>query len=422
MKSKEILKLLKAKREEARALAETDMSKAREMLEEIRELEKDLETAQELEEMELRELAAGKPVNPKKPNEEVREVTKEDELRALGKYMTGKALNDEERALVTVSDNGALLPQGYINELMVLRDGFPSLKKYCHVIPVTTKTGKMPIATLGNNKLSKLTSNQPIEEGAISTNSVLYDVADYGKFVPVENSLTDDEVVGLIQNVIIPDFAEGSVAAENGEIMTVVKAKSTKVESTSYLDLENAMDSQVPAVKSGLITITNTAGYVHLKNMKDSIGRNLNLITNVNGVDYFNSKPIITLSDEDVSPTSDGNVIYYIANLRELIKFIDRQTLEIAKSTEFLFNKNQDCLRAIERFDVKEGAARSAKVLEFNPVKGSEIAAEVEALKAREVEASDKELKGLIAQLIKSLSENTEEIKEEKETKGKTNK
>ncbi|MBS7130533.1 phage major capsid protein [Clostridium paraputrificum] len=396
MKSKEILKLLKAKREEARALAETDMSKAREMLEEIRELEKDLETAQELEEMELRELAAGKPVNPKKPNEEVREVTKEDELRALGKYMTGKALNDEERALVTVSDNGALLPQGYINELMVLRDGFPSLKKYCHVIPVTTKTGRMPIAKLGKSKLSKLSSNQPIGEGAVSTDSVLYDVEDYGSFVPIENSLTDDEVVGLIQNVVIPDFAEGSVSAENGEIMSVVKAKSATIQATSYLDLENAMDSQVPAVKSGLITITNTAGYVHLKNMKDSIGRNLNLITNINGIDYFNSKPIITLSDEDVSPTREGNVIYYIANLREFIKFIDRKTLEIAKSTEFLFNKNQDCLRAIERFDIIEGSARSAKVIEFNPINGGIIAAEVQALKTREFGDSDEKLKELV--------------------------
>lgn len=422
MKSKKLRAIIKAKRDEARGLMDTDMGKAREIVEEIRGVEADLATTLEIEEGELRDLAGGKAVDPKKPNEEVREIKKEDELRSLAKFTAGEKLTEEERALVTVSDNGALLPQGYVNELMVLRDGFPSLKQHCHVIPVTTKTGKMPIAQLGQNKLAKLKSDQPIDVGAISTQERIYDVEDYGKFVPVENSLTADEVVGLVQNILIPDFAEGSVAIENEEILAVVKAKATKVESASYLDLENTMDSQVPAVKAGLITITNTAGYTHLKNMKDSIGRNLNLITNVSGVDYFNNKPLITLSDAEIIPATEGNLIYYVANLRELIKFIDRETLEIAKSTEFLFNKNQSCLRALERFDIIEGSSRSARALEFDPTVGAAIASEVQALKARETNSTDEELKTLIQTLIKTIIEKEvepEDVLEDPKAKGK---
>lgn len=360
MKSKKLRALIKAKKEEARGLLDTDMKRAKELAEEIRGLKEDLAVAEEVEEDELRDL------KNKSPKDEKREVNKEMEVRAAAKHVLGMKLSEEERALVKVSDNGALLPEGYINELMVLRKGFPSLKQYCHVIPVNTKTGKMPVATLGKNKLAKLTSNEAIPEGAMVTDKILYDIDDYGKFVPVENTLTDDEVVGLIQNILIPDFAEGGVASENEEIISILKENSVAVEGAkSYEDIEKAINGSLPATKAGLITVTNIKGYCYLKGLKDKEGRDLKLITEINGVEYFNSKPIITLDDEDVVPTTEGNLIFYVANLHELVKFFDRKTVEIAKSSEFLFNKNQDCLRAIERFDTVKGSARSAKKIEF---------------------------------------------------------
>lgn len=358
MKSKKLLALINSKKEEARGLLDTDMAKAKAIVEEVRGLEEDLKTVEALEEDELRNLA-NKGVNIR---DEKREYTKEDELRAIGKYITGSILTEEERALVTVSDNGALLPEGYINELMLLRKGFPALKDYCHVIPVKTKTGKMPVATLGNNKLAKLSSNQPIPEGAMITNDIIFDIEDYGKFVPIENSLTDDEVVGIISNILIPDFAEGSVAAENEEIMTLVKANTVRVEGDDYTAIEDAIDTSLPSVKGGLITVTNTAGYAYLKNRKDTIGRNLNLVTVVNGITMFQEKPLVVIEDENIEVVA-GKLVFYVANLKEVCKFLDRQTFEVTKSTEFLFNKNQNCLRAIERFDTELGSKRSCKTI-----------------------------------------------------------
>ena len=128
MKSKKLRALIKAKKEEARGLLDTDMKRAKELTEEIRELKEDLAVAEEVEEDELRDLKNNA------PKDEKREVNKEMEVRAAAKHVLGMKLSEEERALVKVSDNGALLPEGYINELMVLRKGFPSLKKYCHVI------------------------------------------------------------------------------------------------------------------------------------------------------------------------------------------------------------------------------------------------------------------------------------------------
>lgn len=369
MTSKEILEVIKAKREEARGLMDSnDMAGARKLNEEIRGLEADLETAIEIEEGELRHLKQhGKRLlgNKGTIEEQRNQTTREDELRALGKHVLGMGLNDEERGLVTVASNGALLPQGYVNDLMVLREGYPSLKQYCHVIPVTTKTGKMPVAKFGGNKLAKLSSDQPIDQGAVNTSSVMYDVEDFGKFVPIEKSLTDDEVVGLIESILMPDFAEGSIEAENEEILNLISAKAVAVTGENYTDVENAIDTLLPACRVGAITITNTAGFAHLKNKKDSIGRRLDLITYVNGVAMFNNKPIIELSDEAL-PAGEGKFIYYVVNLKEAIKFFERKGIVITKSTEFLFNKNQDCLRAIERFDAQEGSMRSCKKIEID--------------------------------------------------------
>ena len=62
-----------------------------------------------------------------------RDNIEKQEIRALTKAILGKELNEEERGLVTVAGNGAILPEGFINKLEVYRKGFPSLKKYCHI-------------------------------------------------------------------------------------------------------------------------------------------------------------------------------------------------------------------------------------------------------------------------------------------------
>ena len=343
-------------------LDEKDTDNAKKKHEEIRKLKETLAMEEELYEEEMRQLKN----KAKSKTPENRENNKTYEMRAIAKAVLGKTLNEEERALVTVSGNGAVLPEGFINKLEVYRAGFPSLKKYCHVIPVTTKTGKLPVATLGQNTLAKLSSDQPIPEGAMVTDKINYDVEDFGKFVPMERDLTEDEAVSVIENVLIPDFGEGSVTAENIEILNIIKTNAADVAGAkSYEDLENAIDSIVPGAKSGVITITNTTGYCYLKNMKDKQGRKLNLITKIGDVEYFNGYPIVYLDDADIHDDSNTH-IFYVANLKELVKFFDRKGILIEKSTEFLFNKNQDCIRAIERFDAKKGNARSAKCVKFN--------------------------------------------------------
>lgn len=336
-----------------------DSVNAKAKSEEIKNTKELLVLEEELYEEEKRALSS-----KLKTNENIK-VNEKNEIRAIAKAVLGKELNKEERALVSVTGNSAILPEGFINQIEIYRKGFPSLKKYCHVIPVTTKTGKMPLATLGKNTLAKLTGESVIPEGAVVTDKVNFDVEDFGKFVPIERDLTDDEAVSIIENILIPDFGEGSVTAENIEIMSIIKSNSKDITGAkSYEDIETAINGMIPSAKAGAITITNTTGYCYLKGMKDKEGRSLNLITKIGDVEYFNGYPIIYLDDTDITDETNTH-IFYVANLKELVKFFDRKGVLIEKSTEFLFNKNQDCMRAIERFDTVKGNERSAKCIKF---------------------------------------------------------
>lgn len=375
MKDK-LLKIYNAKKEQKEKLAVR--AKSVETAEELRSINNEIELLnnemqalddlireadqreQEITDMEHRYLA--------NQNRETNDAT---EYRAIAKILLNRQVTDEERALVTLADNGAVLPEDFINDLQLLRKGFPALKPYCHVISVTKHNGKMPFAKIGNNKLSNLTSGEKIPEGNIGTENINYSVDDYGKLLTVENSLTDDEVVGIIQNIVKPEFAEASVLTENDAILDIVKAEATEIGGAEeYTDVENAMNAVLPSLRAGIVVLTNLSGYVYLKSKKDALGRDLNLVTNVNGQDIFNGKTLITLDDANL-PATAGKVVFYVVNMWALVKFFDRKGYEVATSKEALFAYNQTAIRVLERFDIQKLDNRACKKIEFTPKAGA---------------------------------------------------
>ena len=125
-----------------------------------------------------------------------------------------------------------------------------------------------------------------------------------------------------------------------------------------------AMDSQVPAVKAGLMTFTNAEGYAYLKNLKDAQKRPLNLVTEVNGKYYFNNKELVVVDGLE-SSVPGTKKIFIIANPKEAIKYIERKGVTIAKSTEAGFETDTVKIRILERLDVIKGVTRSIKKIEL---------------------------------------------------------
>jgi HK97 family phage major capsid protein len=344
-------------------LESRDADKAEEALAEKRKLQK-LLAVREAEDGEERE-----DLERQKGNRETRTAVNTNELRAAVKYaLKGKgALTDEERAAVNIDGNAAILPEGFVNDIQVLRAGFPSLKEHCQIIKATSHDGKMPFAKIGGKKLTKYKSGTKLTGEAANTEHIKYNIENYGALVPIANDLTEDEAVNIVQEVVKPDFAEASVNTENDEIMTIVKAAAVD-KSTGAKDwraIKSVIDGVLPTLRGRVIVITNLAGSVYLKSQEDKNGRNLDLVKEVNGKEYFEGKQLVTLSDEDLPASDTSSMLFYVVNLYALVKFFERKGYTVSTDKSVFFESDETALKVQERFDCEKLDTRAAFKLEF---------------------------------------------------------
>lgn len=355
----ELRALLEAKKKEIREFINNkDADKAEKAMKEKRDLENLIKAAGDLEEDEKRDLESQK----KKKNQKTEEV---NEFRSIVKSVMGVDMTIEERADITTTDNAAVIPKQFINKLIEIQKGFGSLKGLCDVIPVTKNEGTIPVIDLDQNEMAEVAEGEDIVDGTLVTTDVPFKCAKVGLIQSLTSETIDDAEVEM-ESLVKKNFANIATAKENFKILKVIKDNANVVDgATSYEDLEKAIDGSLPAVKAGLVTLTNVAGYVHLKNMKDSQKRPLNLITTVNGVEYFHEKPIVTVEDT-LLPVSEGKTqVFYIANMNEAVKYCDRKAVTIARSTEAGFKDDTVKIRILERFIPVLGSKRSIKKIEF---------------------------------------------------------
>lgn len=357
--------------EEVRSLNESKkVDEAEAKLEEVRSLKKQIAIQEELDKEEERELE--KKMESRKESEKV-ENRKGNELevqyRAIAKHLMGQELTTEERASVNVGNNGAILPEEFVNQLQVLTKGFPSLKRYTHVIPVKSNTGKMPISQGSTTrKLAKLATDTELVKEQITTTPVEFAVEDYGKITPIENSVLEDAGVDVFNGLLAPDFAECAVNTENAEIIAIVKDNAVAGASgTDHKAITKTLNTKVlPSLKAQTVIITNQDGYDYLDGLVD--GNQRPLLSDslaVEGGKTFKGREVVVLDNADLPEVTAGKKPFYIVNLYALVKFFDRKGIEIATSKEAGFTYNQTFVRVVERFDVVKGDARCAFFVEL---------------------------------------------------------
>lgn len=380
MKIEELRQLKADKVAEVRKLNdENKIEDAEKALEEVRGLDKQIKIAEELEADEVRSLQeqkAKKEERGAKMENTTNKVEKVNEMRAITKYVMGAGrtqedieerglkMSTEERAVIKSSDNSAVLPDQFINQLQEIKKGFGSLKELCDVIPVTKNSGKMPVVDYDQNELADVAEGADIVDGTLVTTDIEFNCSKVGLIQTLSSELVDDAEVE-IESIARNNFTEISVAKENKKIMAVVDTNATSVIATDYTALEDVMAKALPTVKAGLITLANVEAYAHLKNMKDKQGRNMNLITEVNGVEYYNGKPIYTFDSSLVTPSEGMTKIFYSLSMKEAVKFFDRKGVTVARSTEAGFNDDTVKLRILERLAVVKGSIRSVKKIEL---------------------------------------------------------
>lgn len=380
MKIEELRQLKADKVAEVRKLNdENKIEDAEKALEEVRGLDKKIKIAEELEAEEIRSLQeqkAKKEERGAKMENTTNKVEKVNEMRAITKYVMGAGrtqedieerglkMSTEERAVIKSSDNSAVLPDQFINQLQEIKKGFGSLKGICDVIPVTKNEGSMPVVDYDQNEMKDVAEGADIQDGTLVTTDLKFTCSKVGLIQTLSSELVDDAEVE-IEAIARNNFTEITVVKENKKIMKVIDDNATVVPATDYTALEDIMATALPSVKSGLITLCNVEGYAHLKNKKDKQDRNLGLITEMNGVEYYNGKPIITFDSSLVTLSEGMTKVFYSLNAKEAVKYFERKGVTVARSTEAGFNDDTIKLRILERFAVEKGSVRSIKKIEL---------------------------------------------------------
>jgi HK97 family phage major capsid protein len=342
-------------------LEKRDVTNAKAKKEEIRQAKELLEIELELEEEEKRKLENQEKRKKKK-------IVGEDtnEMRAVTKFIMKKDdLTEEERGMIKTDGNAAIIPKEFVNELIVIQKGFGSLKGLCDVIPVSKHEGTIPVVDLDQNELADIAEGADIVDGTLVTTDVTFKCKKVGLIQDITSETLEDAVID-VGNLVKKNFANIATIKENKKILDVITTNATEiVEATTYEDVETAIDSSLPSVKAGLVTLTNVAGYCLLKNMKDKQGRKLNLITEINGVEYFNNKPIVAVDNELLTLSEGKKNVFYVLNFKEAVKYIERKGITIAKSEEAGFTKDTTKIRILESFIPILGSKRSIKKIEF---------------------------------------------------------
>ena len=357
----EMRKNIEALTKEMRGFIEKkDLEGAKNKKEEIRKAKELLELEEELVEEEKRKLSEQSKRKKKNTTEET------NEMRSVTKFIMGKEkLSDEERGMIKTEGNAAIIPKEFVNDLIVIQKGFGSLKGLCDIIPVSRNEGTIPVVDLDQNEMADIAEGEDIVDGTLVTSDVTYKCAKVGLIQEISSETLDDAIID-VENLVRKNFTNIATIKENKKILNVITANATEVaDAKSYEDVENTIDSSLPSVKAGLVTLANVTGYCLLKNMKDKEGRKLNLITEVNGVEYFNNKPIVTVDNELLTLAEGKTSVFYVLNFKEAVKYIDRKQVTVAKSDEAGFSKDTTKIRILERFIPTLGSKRSIKKIEL---------------------------------------------------------
>ena len=292
--------------------------------------------------------------------------------RVFNKYVLGRALDEQEKEFVnkygapqevvdaagtpgqvgaTPSKGGYLVPEEQIATIREYRKAYTALKGFCHVQTANSTSGQMP--TLGDEtgKLTKFEELNSIKQSDFDFGQLKYSIADYGDIIPVSNQLIADANVSIV-NIIGQRFARKAINSENAEILTLLNGL-TAGTVTDYKSIMKALNVDLdPSYYASARIVTNQDGFQWMSELTDGQNRPL-LVPDVAAPDTyrFRGKEIVVLSNSTLA-TATKKIPFYIGSIADYVAFFERMGVEIAVSTDFLFDKYATALRCVERFGV----------------------------------------------------------------------
>ncbi len=330
-----------------------DLEKAEGCLNKAEELQKELDLL-------------GKIENAKKANAadvatEVEGTKKADGFELIVKMMNGKATEAEKAALVTGTDsaNGEnyLIPEDVKTEINELRKSYVSAKELVTVEPTASLTGSVNYEKGAPAGLVDFDDGDAIaEESSIQFDKIPFTIGFKGKLIPVSRILAKGERAGLM-SYLDKWFVKNAIISENADIFATLKAGyngGTPKAIAGWKALKRSINVDLdPACKINGVIATNQSGFAMLDEEEDANGRPILQPNPANPTEKLFQGLVVKVYPDAQLPNIDAThfpVIY--GDTKAGATFKEFESLEFNVSEHFLFNKNQNCLRAIEGYDV----------------------------------------------------------------------
>ena len=259
----------------------------------------------------------------------------------------------------TDSKGGYLVPVEQLPILREFRKAYAQLRDYCHVVQANSNSGKWPTLGEESGLLVNFTELDQIQESDFEFGQASYSISDYGDIIPVSNQLIKDANVNIM-GIVGQRLARKAVNTENSAILGLLSTGLTNPSTISnYKGLTKAINVDLdPIYYANTKIFTNQDGFQWMSDLQDAQNRPL-LVPDVAAPDAyrFRGKPVVVLpnsvlASSEAAGATPAYAPFYIGNMADYVMFFERQGVEIAVSTEYLFGKYGTALRCVVRFGV----------------------------------------------------------------------
>lgn len=330
-----------------------DIAKAQALLDEIKELQKELDVLAELEQVNKTDV----PVDPVPGAEK-----KANGFQMLAKMLHKKALNDVEKTALVSGNNSAngetyLVPDDVRAEINELRKSYVSAKSLVTVETTDALAGSVTYEAGVPAGLADFDDGDAIaEETGVKFVLKRFTIAWKGKIIPVSRILLGAAKASLM-NYLDRWFVRNAVISENAKIFETLKAGYKEgvpkaVTGWKALKKSIAVDLDPSCLVNGVIA-TNQSGFAALDAEEDKDGKPVLQPNPARPTEkLFQGLPIHVFPDTQLPNIDETHFPIIYGDVKAGATFVEHQSMEFSISEHFLFNKNQNCLRVIEGFDV----------------------------------------------------------------------
>ena len=359
----ELLDKINGKKEEVKNLVDAGrLEDAKKAKEELKNLQEQFDLLKDLEDEDLANMAQRATEGTAAPAGEPKDSTKAFADAARRGFRISNSMNEG-----TPADGGYTVPEDIQTRINTYREARRSLIDLVDVEHVTTNKGSRTF-----KKRSQQTGFQKVGEGGKIQGKATpqferidYEIDKYAGYFPVTNELladSDQAITGTLAEWI----GNESRVTRNNIILSVINTKAVTA-LANLDDIKKALNVTLgSAFKSTSKIVTNDDGLQYLDTLKDSDGKYL---LQPNPADPMQMRlcagativPVEVFPNQDipsdVATAGKRKIPFIIGDLKEGIKFFDRQQLTIMASNIAAagelnaFEEDLTLFRAIERED-----------------------------------------------------------------------